>query len=141
MKYSKLCITFLLFSIFFIGCSPSVSPEMQECMDAHGSLKKYREVIKKYASPEFLEDLTVCCTLEKSRIIHSEVVGDITYYWEEGTLLETSYEIPSDVVQIIKVGWKNKKIVYLEFLGPMKFHEGKYIKSKEAKLNEQKITR
>lgn len=141
MKFSKLCITIILSSFIFISCSPGTIPEMKECMNAHGSLEKYSKVIKKYASPELLPKINVCCTLTDSRIINSEKVGDRIYYWEEGRLLETSYEIPSDTIQIIKVGWENKKIVYIEFLGPLKFHERKYIKSKEAKAKERKITR
>jgi len=141
MKSCIRCIVFLVFSVFFIGCGQNIIPEMQECLDAHGSRDKYNEVIKKYASPELLKDITVCCALEKSRIIHSEKAGDILFYWEEGKLPENCFEIPSDVIQIVKVGWKDKKIVYLEFLGPMKCNEEKYVKSKEELLKEKKITR
>ena len=122
-----------------MGCGQQVIPEMRECMNAHGSLENYREVIKKYATPELLQDITICCALKNNRIINSEKVEDTIYYWEEGTLLETSYEIPSDIIQIIKVGWKDRKIVYLEFLGPIKFQKDKYIKSKENLAREKKI--
>ncbi len=141
MKYPKKLIVLLFSALVISGCGIKVNPEMKECMNAHGSLEKYREVIKKYASPDLLSDLTICCTLVDNRVIASEKAGDITYYWEEGRLVESSYEIPSDIIQIIKVGWKNKKIVYLEFLGPMKLHEKKYIKSKDARAKERKITR
>ena len=141
MKYGKLVIMLFFSALVVSGCSVSVSPEMKECMNAHGSLEKYREVIKKYAIPEIMSDITICCTLIDNRIISKEQVGDITYYWEEGTLIETSYEIPSEIIQIIKVGWKDKKIVYLEFLGPMNLHEKKYIKSKATKEKERPITR
>lgn len=141
MKSCKHCIAFLVLSVFFIGCGQNIIPEMKECMDAHGSRDKYNEVIRKYAAPELLQNITVCCALEKSRIIHSEKTGDIIYYWEEGKLPETCFEIPSDVIQIVKVGWKDKKIVYLEFLGPMKCNEGKYVKSAEELAKEIKIAR
>jgi hypothetical protein len=130
-----------VFSIFFAGCSQNIIPEMKECMDAHGSRDKYIEVIKKYAAPSLQQSIIVCCALEKSRIIHSEKAGDILFYWEEGRLPESCFEIPSDAVQIVKVGWKDKKIVYIEFLGPMKCNEDKYIKSKEELLKEKKIAR
>ncbi len=141
MKRIKLFLALFVFSCFFIGCSQAVIPEMQECMDAHGSLKTYSEVIKKYASPELFPDITICCALENSRIIHTEKKGNITYYFEEGTLAENCNEIPSGSVQIVKVGWKDKQIVSLDFLGPMKCNEVKYTKSAEAKANEKAITR
>ena len=141
MKYAKLLLMCFFSTLIISGCGKAVIPEMKECMQAHGSLKKYREVVKKYASPELLPTLSICCTLLDNRIIATEKVGDTIYYWEEGRLLETSYEIPSDIIQIVKVGWKDKKIVYFEFLGPMKLYEQKYIKSAEAKARERKITR
>ena len=139
MKFLKILL--ILFSALVIyGCGGiEVIPEMKECMQAHGSLEKYRNVIQKYASPEMLKDLTVCCTLLDPKVIAVENKDGVIYYWEEGRLAETSYEIPSQIVQIIKVGWKDKKIVYLEFLGPMKYYEKKYIKSEEAKAKEKII--
>lgn len=141
MRFSKLYILLLAVFVFLPGCGQEVIPEMKECISAHGNMQKYQEVIKKYAAPELLPDITICCTLENSRVIHTEKVGDVLYYWEEGRLLESSYEIPAQTIQMIKVGWKNKKIVYLEFLGPMRFHEKKFVKSPEALLKERKITR
>ncbi|HOP61817.1 MAG TPA: hypothetical protein PK358_00080 [Spirochaetota bacterium] len=141
MKYARLLLMCLFSTLIISGCGIDVIPEMKECMQAHGSLEKYRTVIKKYASPQMQQKLPVCCTLLDSRIIASETKDGIVYYWEEGRIIESSYELPSETIQVIKVGWKDKKIVFLEFLGPMELHEKKYIKSEKAKAEEVKITR
>lgn len=141
MKYAKLLFVCLFSTLIISGCGTAVIPEMKECMQAHGSLENYRSVIKKYTSPEMQQDLSICCTLTNSRIIASEIKDGVLYYWEEGKLQESSNEIPSETIQIIKIGWKDKKIVLLEFLGPEKKQEQKYIKSELAKAEEVKITR
>ena len=141
MKYAKLLLMCFFSTLVIYGCGADVIPEMKECMQAHGSLEAYREVIKKYASPEMQENLSVCCTLVDYRIIASETKDGILYYWEEGRIHESSYELPSEIMQVIKVGWKDKKIVYFEILGPMKMFEKQHIKSEKAKAEEVKITR
>lgn len=140
MKFAKSLFVCLFSTLFISGCVTDVIPEMKECMKAHGSIKNYRSVIAKYASPELQQDLSICCMLEGSKIIGSEKNGDITYFLEEGRLPETSVEIPSQTIQIIKVGWTNKKIFSLEFLGAKKSHEQKYLKSDEQKKRESLIT-
>jgi|GEM_PF-3543679 hypothetical protein len=141
MKYAKLLLMCFFSTLIISGCGTAVIPEMKECMRAHGSLENYRSVIKKYASPEMQQDLSICCTLINSRIIASEIKDGILYYWEEGRLLESSNEIPSDTIQIVKIGWKDKKIVLLKFLGSDKTQEKKYQKSELAKADEIKIIR
>ncbi len=41
-------------------------------------------------------------------------------YTVEGRTVATSSEIPSDVVQVYRVSWKDGRVVSLEFLGPKK---------------------
>lgn len=141
MKYTKLLLMLFFSTLIISGCNINVIPEMKECMKAHGSIEGYRAVIQKYASPEMQKNLTVCCTLANSRIIATEKKDGITYYWEEGIINEAIFVVPSEVMQIIKVGWKDKKIVYFEILGPMKMFEQRYIKSEGAKKEEVKVTR
>ena len=112
MKYAKLLLMCFFSTLIISGCSDSVTPEMKECMQAHGSLEAYRAVIQKYASPEMQKNLSVCCTLADARIIATEKKDGVLYYWEEGMIHEAAYIVPSETMQVIKVGWKDKKIVY-----------------------------
>ena len=141
MKYAKLLLMCFFSTLIISGCGPDVIPEMKECMEAHGSLETYRSVIQKYASPEMQKNLSVCCTLADARIIATEKKDGVLYYWEEGMIHEAAYIVPSETMQVIKVGWKDKKIVYFEILGPMKLYEQRYIKSESAKAEEVKINR
>ncbi len=141
MKYAKLLLMCFFSTLIISGCGVSVIPEMTECMQAHGSLDAYRAVIQKYASPEMQKTISVCCTLANARVIASEKKDGIIYYWEEGMIHEAAYILPSETMQVIKVGWKDKQIVYFEILGPMKMYEEKYIKSESAKAEEVRITR
>jgi hypothetical protein len=44
--------------------------------------------------------------------------GPVITYTVESRTVATSSEIPSDVVQVYRVSWKDCRVVSLKFLGP-----------------------
>ena len=58
--------------------------------------------------------------LKEPYVVKTVKKGAVTTYTVEGETMGTSSEIPSDVVQVYKVGWEKGKIVAIEFKGPKK---------------------
>jgi len=94
-----------------------VIPEMKECMRSHTTPKEYETVIKKYADPGIIRQAMGLLVLKEPYVVQTEKEGSVTTNTVEGMTLGTSSEIPSDVVQVYKVGWEKGKIVAIEFKG------------------------
>ena len=92
-----------------------VIPEMEECMRSHTTPQEYEAVIKKYADPGIIRQ-----AMGEPYVLETEQEGSVICYTVEGTTVGTSSEIPSDVVQVYKVGWEKGKIISIEFKGQKK---------------------
>ena len=91
---------------------------MKECMRSHTTPREYEAVIKKYADPGIIRQAMGLLVIKEPYVVKTEKEGSVTTYTVEGITVGTSSEIPADVVQVYKVGWKNGKIIAIEFKGP-----------------------
>jgi hypothetical protein len=111
-------------SLAFYGAKPRVHqeiiPQMRECMRSHGSPAEYEAVLKKYCDPGIIRQAMGLLVIKEPYVVHTVTNGPVTTYTVEGRAVGTSSEMPSDVVQVYRVSWKNAKIISLEFLGPKK---------------------
>ena len=97
-----------------------VIPEMEECMRSHTTPQEYGAVIKKYADPGIIRQTMGLLVLKEPYVVQTEKEGSVMTYTVEGMTVGTSSEIPSDVVQVYKVGWEKGKIISIEFKGQKK---------------------
>jgi hypothetical protein len=108
-------------SLEFYGAKPRVHqeiiPQMRECMRSHGSPAEYEAVLRKYCDPGIIRQAMGLLVIKEPYVVNTETNGPVTTYTVEGRTVGTSSEIPSDVVQVYRVSWRNAKIVSLEFLG------------------------
>lgn len=111
-------------SLEFYGAKPRVHqeilPQMRECMRSHGSPAEYEAVLKKYCDPGIIRQAMGLLVIKEPYVVNTETNGPVTTYTVEGRTVGTSSEIPSDVVQVYRVSWRNAKIISIEFLGPKK---------------------
>jgi hypothetical protein len=111
-------------SLEFYGAKPHVYqeiiPQMRECLRAHGSPAEYEAVLKKYCDPGIIRQAMGLLVIKDPYVMKTEKRGPVITYTVEGRTVGTSSEIPSDVLQVYRVRWKNARMVSLEFLGPKK---------------------
>jgi hypothetical protein len=111
-------------SLEFYGAKPrayqEIIPQMRECMRAHGSPAEYEAALKKYCEPGIIRQAMGLLVIKEPYVVKTETKGPVITYTVEGRTVGTSSEIPSDVVQVYRVGWRNGKVVSLEFMGPKK---------------------
>lgn len=111
-------------SLEFYGAKPrayqEVIPQMRECMRAHGSPAEYEAALKKYCDPGIIRQAMGLLVIKDPYVVRTETKGPVITYTVEGRTVGTSGEIPSDVVQLYRVSWKDARVVSLEFLGPKK---------------------
>jgi hypothetical protein len=111
-------------SLEFYGAKPRVQqeiiPQMRECMRAHGSPAEYEAALKKYCDPGIIRQAMGLLVIKEPYVVKTEKKGPVVSYTVEGRTVGTSSEVPSDEIQVYRVGWKNARIVSLEFLGPKK---------------------
>ncbi len=111
-------------SLEFYGAKPRVHqeiiPQMRECMRAHGSPAEYEAALKKYCDPGIIRQAMGLLVIKDPYVVKTETKGPVITYTVEGRTVGTSSEIPSDVVQVYRVSWRNAKVVSLEFMGPKK---------------------
>ncbi|MEE4113317.1 MAG: hypothetical protein V2I40_10920, partial [Desulfobacteraceae bacterium] len=94
-----------------------IIPEMKECMRSHTTSQEYEAVLQKYADPGIIRQAMGLLVLREPYVVKTEKEGPVTTYTVEGITVGTSSEIPSDVVQVYKVGWEKGKIISIEFNG------------------------
>jgi hypothetical protein len=97
-----------------------IIPEMKECMRSHTTPAAYAAVIEKYADPGIIRQAMGLLVLKEPYVVKTEKDGSVTTYTVEGVTVGTSSEMPSDIVQVYKVGWEKKKIISIEFKGEKK---------------------
>lgn len=111
-------------SLEFYGAKPRVHqeiiPQMRECMRAHGSPAEYEAALKKYCDPGIIRQAMGLLVIKDPYVVETETKGPVITYTVEGRTVGTSSEIPSDVVQVYRVSWRNAKVVSLEFMGSKK---------------------
>ncbi len=112
-----LCLCLSISPVGTLGAA-EVIPPMKECMAAHGSPQEYLAVLKKYSDPGIIQQAMGLLVIKNPSVVQTETSGSAVCYTVEGTLVETSREIPSDATQVYKVCWENGKIASLEFFGP-----------------------
>ena len=109
-------------SLEFFGPKPrpqeDIIPEMRECMQSHDSQENYARVLKKYSDPGIMRRAMGLLVIKEPSVTRVERDGPVITYTVQGRTVGTSSEIPSDAVQVYRVGWKGGRIVSLEFLGP-----------------------
>jgi hypothetical protein len=99
---------------------PGIIPEMRECMQSHGSQAEYAAVLQKYCDPGIMRQAMGLLVIKDPYVVKTEKKGPLITYTVEGRTIGTSSEIPSDVVQVYRVSWKDGRVAGLEFLGPKK---------------------
>lgn len=87
---------------------------------AHGSPAEYEAALKKYCDPGIIRQAMGLLVIKDPYVVKTETKGPVVTYTVEGRTVGTSSEIPSDVVQVYRVSWRNAKVVSLEFMGPKK---------------------
>jgi hypothetical protein len=117
MKLLRSILVFLVILGTTGWAGGGVIPEMEECMRAHTTPTEYQYVIGKYADPGIIRQAMGLLILKEPYVVRTEKEGPITTHTVEGMTVGTSSEIPSDVVQVYKVGWEKGKIISIEFKG------------------------
>jgi hypothetical protein len=111
-------------SLEFYGAKPriyhEIIPQMLECMRAHGSQAEYEAALKKYCDPGIMRQAMGLLIIKDPYVVKTEKKGPVSTYTVEGRTVGTSSEIPSDVIQVYRVSWKDARVVSLEFLGDRK---------------------
>lgn len=109
-------------SLEFLGSKENITddviPEMKECIRSHGSQKEYEAVLKKYCDPGILRQAMGLLVIKKPYVVKTETDGPRVCYTVEGRTIGTTDEIPSDVIQVYRACWEQKRVVSLKFLGP-----------------------
>lgn len=95
-----------------------IIPEMRECMEAHVSQEAYSRVIKKYCGGGIMCQAMGLLLIKNPYVIKTEKKNSTICYTVEGTVEETSSEIPTHTTQVYHACWENGRIVSLEFYGP-----------------------
>ncbi|NLI82854.1 MAG: hypothetical protein GX443_14355 [Deltaproteobacteria bacterium] len=108
---------FLLAGMAWADSRPGIIPQMQECMQSHGSPAQYTAVLQKYCDPGIMRQAMGLLVIKKPYVIKTEQNGAAVCYTVEGTTEETSREIPADSLQTYNVCWENGRVVSLEFYG------------------------
>ncbi len=110
-----------IISLEFFGPKSSIHdeiiPEMKECLRAHTTPEEYGAVIEKYAGPGIIRQAMGLLVLKEPYVVKTEKNGPVTFYTVEGMAVGTSGGMPPDTVQAYKVGWENRKIISIEFMG------------------------
>lgn len=106
---------YCLAGLAWAGPVTGIIPEMQECMQSHGSPAEYEAALKKYCDPGIIRRAMGLLVIKKPYVIKTEQKGEMVCYTVEGTIVETSYELPADTTQTYNVCWKNRRVVSLEF--------------------------
>ena len=117
MKAIRYCLVLLIILGTAGQATGGVIPEMEECMRAHTTPEAYAAVIQKYADPGIIRQAMGLLILKEPYVVKTEKDGPVTTYTVEGMTVGTSSEIPSDIVQVYKVGWEKRKIISIEFKG------------------------
>jgi hypothetical protein len=111
-------------SLEFYGAKPGIHqeilPQMLECMRSHGTPSQYEKVLKKYCDPGIIHKAMGLLVIKTPSIVKTEKKGPVIVYTVEGRTAEASGGLPVDTIQKYKVGWKNGRIVSLDFLGQNK---------------------
>ncbi|HDR15989.1 MAG TPA: hypothetical protein ENN79_10995 [Desulfobacteraceae bacterium] len=100
------------------GEETGVIPEMRECMDAHVSQEAYSKVITKYCGEGIVCQAMGLLLIKNPYVIKTEKENSTICYTVEGTVEETSSEIPGHTTQVYEACWENGRLVSLEFFGP-----------------------
>ncbi len=96
---------------------PGVIPEMQECLQSHGSQAQYAAVLHKFCDPGIMRQAMGLLVIKKPYVIKTEQKNAGVCYTVEGTTVGTSSEIPAETTQTYNVCWEKGRIVSLEFFG------------------------
>jgi len=104
-------------ALVWVGMGPKVSPEMEECLQSHGSQDQYAAVLKKYCSPEIVNQAMGLLVVKNPQVISTQHKGAAVCYRVEGSLVETSSKIPGETTQNYCVCWENGRVVSLDFSG------------------------
>jgi len=94
-----------------------VIPEMRECMEAHVSQEAYSKVITKYCGQGIMCQAMGLLLIKNPYVIKTEKKNSQICYTVEGTVEETSSEIPGHTTQVYEACWENGRLVSLEFPG------------------------
>lgn len=125
MKFGKWMIV-LLSLMLFAGCSPAlkVSPQMQECLKAHGSRQEYLPVVSKYADDAMVQEALNLLIVPEPVVVQVDVQGPRTVYTVEGYTFTAVDEInPGDIVTY-RAAWEGNRIVAVEILASRDFASG-----------------
>lgn len=95
-----------------------IIPEMRECMEAHVSQEAYSKVITKYCGQGIVCQAMGLLLIKNPYVIKTEKKDSMICYTVEGTVEETSSEIPTHTTQVYEACWENGRLVSLEFFGP-----------------------
>lgn len=96
----------------------SISPEMQEFLDAFGSKEKLARVVDKYGKEGVVPIQISKCLLEHPEIKESMKKDGIQYYRVAARVTNCDCEAKAvGTVRIFTLGWKDGKIVSFEWQG------------------------
>ena len=110
------CGTIIL-ALLWVGAGPRVSPEMQECLQSHGSLEKYAAVLKKYCSPEMIGQAIGLVVIMDPQVIGVKHSGKTVCYLVEGSIADASTPTLAGKARDYSVCWENGRVVALDFNG------------------------
>ena len=110
------CGTIIL-ALLWVGAGPRISPEMQECLQSHGSLEKYAAVLKKYCSPEMIGQAIGLVDIKDPQVIGVRHSGKTVCYLVEGSIADASTPTLAGRARDYSVCWENGRVVALDFNG------------------------
>jgi hypothetical protein len=104
-------ILLLGFAVIHVGAGPQVIPQMAECMQAHGSVAKYMQVVSRYCDSDMLKYAPAIAVIERPQVIEAYRSGRAICYWVEG--FSYARQPFDSVAREYSVCWENARIVAL----------------------------
>jgi len=111
-----LCATIIL-ALVWIGSGPKLLPEMQECLQSHGSKDQYAAVLKKYCNPEIIHQAIGLLVVKDPQVVRTMHSGKTVCYLVEGSISDAATETAGETIQNYSVCWENGRVVSLDFAG------------------------
>jgi hypothetical protein len=107
----------IVFALVWAGSGPRVLPEMQECLQSHGSQEQYAAVLEKYCRVDLIGKAMGLLVVKDPQVVRVEHSGKAVCYLVEGSIADISVLPLNETVEVYSVCWQDGRIASLDFNG------------------------
>jgi len=105
----------IVFALVWVGSGPRVLPEMQECLQSHGSQEQYAAVLEKYCRVDLIGKAMGLLVVKDPQVVRVEHSGKAVCYLVEGSIVDASTLTSDEALQDYSVCWENGRVASLDF--------------------------